>query len=293
MDLLTIALTRYSQSDDLVSPCLQSVAKQNHAHGRVLFLDQNERPDVQKLCKFLSSEQMVFEYRTIPARGCAYARNTAITLCRTAILLWTDPDVVLASDWASKMAHVLATNQSDIVGGKIVPLWHTRPRWYMRTNVMADHYSLIDLGDDTRPIDRIIGGSMGLHVGRLGQHARFDERLGRQDGTLLGGVDAEFCERALVEGFRVHYVGSTVAKHQITIERTRLKWIARKFYYGGLSRGLRGGKPRSMNQKRRLGDYMVLCVFAPLYLAGLLSARHRKNRLKERSLTGSCLKEEQ
>jgi GT2 family glycosyltransferase len=275
MDLLTIALTRYSESDDLLSQCLQSVSEQDHAHGRVLFLDQNERPDIQKLCKFLSSEQMVFEYRPIPARGCAYARNTAITLCRTDVLLWTDPDVVHVPDWATKMAHVLATDQSDIVGGKITPLWLTRPRWYMRTNVMADHYSLIDLGDDTHATDRIIGGSMGLHVGRLGPHARFDERLGRQGGTLLGGVDAEFCERAISNGFRVRYVGQAVAHHQITAERTRLKWIARKFYYGGLSRGLRGGKPQPMNKRRATSDYMILGAFAPLYMAGLFFAKFR------------------
>lgn len=277
MDLLTIALTCYREPDDLVSQCLDSIVAQEQAQGRVLLLDQSERPDIQRQCKILSSERIVFEYRAISARGCAFARNTAISLCRTDVLLWTDPDVVLMPDWAAKMSHLLVTDQSDIVGGKIIPLWHTRSRWYMTSNVMADHYSLIDLGDGTRPTDRIIGGSMGLHVGRLGRHARFDERLGRQGGTLLGGVDAEFCERALADGFRVHYVGAAVAQHQIPVERTRLKWIARKFYYGGLSRGLRGGKPRSMNQNRRITDYILLGIFAPLFLAGHVYSRRFRN----------------
>jgi glycosyltransferase involved in cell wall biosynthesis len=226
---------------------------------------------------------MVFEYMPIPVRGCAYARNAAISFSQTDILLWTDPDMVHSPDWAWNLACALRDHASEIVGGKILPLWHTRPRWYMTTHVMADHYSLIDLGDDLQPTERIIGGSMGLHIGRLGPHARFDERLGRQDGTLLGGVDAEFCERAISNGFRVRYVGQAVAHHQITVERTRLKWIARKFYYGGLSRGLRGGKPRPMNQNRSITDYILLGMFAPFYLTGLVYSR-RLRHLRSRPM---------
>jgi hypothetical protein len=146
----------------------------------------------------------------------------------------------------------------------------------MKSNVMADHYSLMDLGLQDRETDRIIGGSIGMHLKRLGPYAFFDERLGRKDGTLLGGVDTEFCQRVIQQGFRVYYVGQPTALHQIPESRMKLSWILRKFYYGGLSRGIRGGRPSAMNQKREIGDYVVLGAFAPFYLFGLLRGRLKK-----------------
>lgn len=158
---ITIALTRYQEPDELVRKCLLSIAAQKNVQVRVCFLDQSFHQQTKNVCEKLSSEKIIFEYHLIPAQGCAYARNIAIGLCQTDTLLWTDPDMVHSPDWGWNLACALRDHASEIVGGKILPLWHTRPRWYMTTNVMADHYSLIDLGEDTRITDRIIGGSMG------------------------------------------------------------------------------------------------------------------------------------
>lgn len=117
---------------------------------------------------------------------------------------------------------------------------------------------------------------MGIHVGLLGKKVFFDERLGRKDGKLLGGVDAEFCQRVMRQGFTVCYVGRPASLHQIPESRMKLSWIIRKFYYGGISRGMRGGRPQSMNNKRRMTDYLVLGAFAPFYLLGLLKGKKKK-----------------
>jgi GT2 family glycosyltransferase len=228
------------------------------------------------LYQVLSSENIIFEYHIIPARGCAHARNIALRLCSTDILLWTDPDVLLAPDWACTLSRTLLNRGCAIVGGKILPRWVVSPRWYMKSNIMADHYSLIDLGPEDRETDRIIGGSMGINVGLLGREVFFDERLGRKDGTLLGGVDAEFCERALKKGFKIYYAGATTARHQIPESRMKLSWILNKFFYSGISRSLRGGRPSPMNKKREMADYVVLCFFVPLYLAGFLTGIMKK-----------------
>lgn len=192
------------------------------------------------------------------------------------MLLWTDPDIVMAPDWAQTLGEALLEKDLALVGGKILPRWHGKPRWYMKTNVMADHYSLIDLGPEDRQTDRIIGGSMGIHVRLLREKAFFDENLGRKEGTLLGGVDTEFCQRIIQNGFNVYYIGRSTALHQITKDRMELKWIIRKFYYGGISRALRGGWPEAMNKTRTLADYMVLGAFAPFYLLGLIKGKKKK-----------------
>jgi len=275
---VTIALTRYNECDELLQQCLESIAAQKNVRAEVLVLDQNKCPDIRNLCLSLSSGNITFDYNVIHARGCAQARNIAMRRCSTDILLWTDPDVLLATDWAEILCSTLLERNLAVVGGKILPHWHKSPSWYMKTNVMADHYSLIDLGPEDREADRIIGGSMGINVGLIGKNVFFDEKFGRKDGTLLGGVDAEFCQRVMRKGFSVYYVGRTEAFHQIPQSRMKLSWIARKFYYGGMSRGMRGGWPRAMNKKREITDYIVLGAFTPFYLFGLLKGKAKKQK---------------
>lgn len=273
---VSIALTRYNESDELLRQCLESIAAQKGVRARVFVLDQKECSDTRNLCVVLSSGDINFKYNVIPARGCAHARNIALRLCLTDILLWTDPDVLLAPDWAETLGRALRERNLAVVGGKILPHWYKSPSWYMKTNVMADHYSLIDLGLEDRETERIVGGSMGINVGLLGRKVFFDERLGRKDGTLLGGVDAEFCQRVMRKGFTVFYVGRAVALHQIPESRMKLSWIVRKLYYGGMSRGMRGGWPQAMNKKREMTDYIVLGAFAPFYLFGLIKGKKKK-----------------
>ena len=165
---VTIALTRYNEHDELLQQCLESIAAQEGVRARVLVLDQKEHSETMNLCEILSSKNIIFEYHVIPARGCAHSRNIAIRFCQTDILLWTDPDMLLEPNWAKTLGSALRERNLTVVGGKILPHWSKSPSWYMKTNVMADHYSLIDLGPEDRETERIIGGSMGIHVGLLG-----------------------------------------------------------------------------------------------------------------------------
>lgn len=273
---VTIALTRYQEPDHLFHSALEGIARQEKVRAEVFVLDQSHQRETEIFCKKISSSNISFLYRVIPSRGCAYARNTAVKMCRTDILLWTDPDIILPPDWAYHFSRIIKEKHYDVVGGKIVPQWQNTPRWYMKTNIMMDQYSLLDLGEDMIETDRIIGGSMGLHIKRLGKQAYFNENLGRQKGTLLGGVDSEFCERVRRQGFRVCYTGRVVVRHYIPVSKMRLDWIARKFFYSGLSRSLRGGRLGAINPQKSVNDYLVAAVFAPLYIAGLMRGLPKK-----------------
>ena len=270
MIFITIALTRYNEPDWLLNLTLESLGRQREVNAKVLELDQSVQKKTKDFCNRLCSENIEFDYRVIASKGLSYARNVAISLCQTDILLFTDPDVVLASDWAYCLSRTLMNNNCAIAGGKIIPRWESRPRWYMKSNIMTDQYSLIDLGDAEKETGRIIGGSMGINIKQIGHQAYFNENLGRRKGTLVGGGDSEFCERAIQNGFKVYYTGRTVAHHQILESRMNLIWIIRKFYYSGFSRAIRGGRPSAMNKKRGTADYIVLGVFAPFYSIGFL-----------------------
>jgi len=275
---ITIALTRYNEPDQLLNLTLESLARQREVTAKVLVLDQSVQKKTKDFCNRLCSENIEFGYQVIASKGLSYARNVAISLCQTDILLLTDPDMLLASDWAYCLSSALMDKNCAIVGSKIIPRWHGRPRWYMKSNIMTDQYSLIDFGQGEKETSRIIGGSMGIKIKQMGQQAYFNENLGRRKGTLLGGGDSEFCERAIQNGFKVYYTGRTVAHHQILESRMNLLWISRKFYYSGFSRAMRGGRPSAMNKKRGTADYIVLGVFAPFYITGLLIGLLKKRK---------------
>ncbi|MDI6742847.1 MAG: glycosyltransferase [Smithella sp.] len=276
---ITIALTRYQEPDDLLHSALRGIANQEKVRAAVHFLDQSHNRVTENFCRQISSSNITFLYKVIPARGCAYARNAAIKLCETDILLWTDPDIFLPPDWAHHFFCILGDHSCDVIGGKIIPQWQKTPRWYMKTGIMMDQYSVLDLGDDMVETSRIIGGSMGLNIKKLGKQAFFDENLGRQKGTLLGGVDSEFCERVIQQGFSVCYIGTVIAGHYIPASKMRPEWIARKFFYSGLSRSLRGGKPSVINkQSKTFSDYFVLAALAVFYSAGFIAGIMRQKK---------------
>jgi cellulose synthase/poly-beta-1,6-N-acetylglucosamine synthase-like glycosyltransferase len=87
--------------------------------ARVFVLDKNECSDIPNLRVVLSSGNITFEYNHIPARGCAHAKNMALRLCSKDILLWIDPNVLLAQDWAVTLVSVLREQNLAVVGGQI------------------------------------------------------------------------------------------------------------------------------------------------------------------------------
>ena len=94
---VTIALTRYNEYDELLQQCLESIAAQESVRARVLVLDQKEHSETMNLCEILSSENIIFEYHVIPARGCAHSRNIAIRFCQTDILLMDGPGYAIGA----------------------------------------------------------------------------------------------------------------------------------------------------------------------------------------------------
>jgi len=58
-------------------------------------------------------------------------------------------------------------------------------------------------------------------------------------------------------------------------ERVTFKWIAKRIYYGGYSRALRGGKPEPSNGGGGLAgwDYFALIFLLPFYVFGFFRAK--------------------
>jgi glycosyltransferase involved in cell wall biosynthesis len=271
---ISITLTRYAEPNWLLAETLESLAKQQNIVATVLMLDQQDNPETAALCQTLTNENITFDYYVIPAKSLSFARNEAIRLCQTDILLYIDTDAIAEPNWAKHLGEALSQSGVGIAGGKIVPKWHKSPSFIQKSQVVLDQYSMLDLGEDNIEVQKVVGASFGLNKKHLGDVAIFDENLGRRDGKLYSGEESKLCSDALKAGFKIIYVGSSVVQHQVLPERVKFSWIARRMYYQGIASAKRGGAPAPSNKgKYTIWDLLALGLLAPFYIFGFLKAK--------------------
>lgn len=269
---VSIALTRFNEADALILETLQSLAAQQGISGEVLFLDQNPTDAMRESCERLSRPELPFIHEAIPARSLSYARNEAIRRAASDFVLYIDSDAIARRDWAAILAETLGDDEVGVAGTRILPKWHGRPLLIARARLVQDQYSLYDLGDERKPIHRVVGASFGIHRARLGKQAYFDENLGRREGVLFGGEESDLCQRAAGLGLKTVYDGRTFVYHQILPERIRYGWVLRRFFYAGMGRAQLGGAPNP-SSPLRFWDYVAIPVVLPFYAAGYRRGR--------------------
>jgi glycosyltransferase involved in cell wall biosynthesis len=271
----TITLTRYAEPNWLFLETLVSIREQVNSVLQVLVLDQQDDKDIKDFCFQYSTQIVQFIYIVIPAKSLSYARNEAIRLCTTELLFYIDTDAVAEPNWANELITAMNANNAAIAGGKIIPKWHKSPGFLQRSGLVLEQYSMLDLGDEVVYVKKVIGASFAINLKLLASLAHFDEELGRQNGKLLGGEETQMCADAIQKNLTVIYVGTAVVHHQVMPERVAFSWIAKRMYYGGYSRALRGGKPDPNNAANKFTqwDYMALTLLLPFYIAGYVSAK--------------------
>ena len=271
---VTITLTRYAEPNWLFLETLTSLSQQANISAHVLVLDQQDNEEVRSFCVNNSSSVIVLDYHVIPAKSLSFARNEAIRMCQTVLLLYIDTDAVADPNWAYELFVAMRQNKAAIAGWKIIPKWHKKPGLLQRSQVVLDQYSMLDLGDDTINVKKVIGANFAINKAKLAKLAYFDEGLGRQNGKLLGGEETKLCTDAREKGLSVIYVGKAAVYHQVMPERVNFKWISKRMYYGGYSRALRGGKPEPSNGGGLAGwDYVALIFLLPFYASGFIRAK--------------------
>ncbi len=281
MNKITIVITRYNETDDLVNPCLIAVSKQRDIQAIVYFLDQKQDKKIKSLCKKLSNKNIQLIYKNIPVKSLSYARNIGIKLSKTDIVLFTDADAIPNTNWATSLAQIFNSKKRiAIVGGKSIAKWLIKPKWYHKSNILMDAYSILDKGNKTKETDTIVGVNFGLNKNLLKKEAFFDEDLGRRPGSLLGGEESDLCKRTIKKGFKVFYNGESIVQHQVQKDRMNLSWVLKRAYYWGYGRAMLGGAPRIYATQRNFYDKLVLLIIFPAYVVGFFIGKIKRIKQK-------------
>lgn len=173
-------------------------------------------------------------------QGRSPALNAGIRVARGDIIVTTDDDVRVESDWLDQAAAGLERLDCDYVGGRVLPIWGgPRPAW------LPDHggkhwavIALLDYGPE--PIEfgsRVpLGVNMAFKRRAFERAGLLDPQTGRKAGTLLGQEVREWCIRARAAGVRGCYVPEMVVRHIIPAARLNKTYFRRWFYWRGISR---------------------------------------------------------
>ena len=267
MTTVCITLTRFNEPNWLLWQTLESLSRQTGVEADILFLDQREDDETRRKAESLTRERVRFHYHVIPAAGLSSARNRALADSPHDLILFTEPDALPDEHWAFHLLQSLAKPRVAVVGGRIVPRWHRKPMAIVRSRLVAEQYSMLDLGVSEIDCRQLVGASFGVNRRLLGDDAYFDENLGRRDGILLSGEETDLCRRSLERNLRNVYNGRALTHHQVLPERITYEWIMRRIFFTGVSRAMRGGRPGPVH-RWRMWDRLVLPVILPFYASG-------------------------
>lgn len=268
----TVAVTRFNEPDDLVIRCLSSLLNQKRVQLDILFLDQKPNTHVKNFCLRSSTRAHSLVYKQILPKSLSYARNFALAASRFNHVLFLDCDATADPDWSHRLLMTFRKNDIAVVGGKIVPNWPGRPPIFIRSSIINEQYSILDLGMSSFPVDRVLGCNFGVNK-KLLNGLKFSLDFGRINGLLLGGEETELCRRVINKGYQVYYNGHAQVTHHIRQNRLTLSWLIKRMYYAGMSRAKRKGRPRPISSQRNIYDIFFSPIFIPPYLIGYFRVR--------------------
>ena len=136
--------------------------------------------------------------------GKSRALNAAVACAQGEVLLFTDDDVRVPSDWISRMCEPTRKGECDAAVGGILPGPGRDVRQMFLTPAVFD-----PAGNSARPI--LIGANMAFHRRILGVVGNFDIELG--PGAIGMGEDTDFSYRVEKHGFRIAAIKDASVEH--------------------------------------------------------------------------------
>jgi len=181
-----------------------------------------------------------------PKGGKSHAANLAVSQVTGDLIVWTDDDVLVQADWVAQYLRA-ARDWPDAVcfAGIIDPWFEKEPPSWIRRHIdrLKGAYVIVNYGDTERPLkpsDGVFGANMAFRTS-IAREFPFNVRLGRNQGSLLGGEDVEIVQRMMRSGYHGVWVPSARINHFISSERLTKHYIWKWYHGSGLTFVRQGG----------------------------------------------------
>jgi glycosyltransferase involved in cell wall biosynthesis len=235
---ITVAVITYNRSRFL-KETLAGLVKQDYpsALWELLVIDNNSTDDTAEVvASFMSAPP--FPRRVVETRqGLDHGRNRAISEAMGEIIVLADDDILMPSDWLSKLVAPFASEKAHtigVVGGEVIPVFPDGlPKW------MEGAHRPLSFRKDAGvlPADQSpMGANFAFPKWVFAKLGTFRTELDRQGTSLFGGGDTEMIRRVRASGLEVWFVPEAKVFHQMPASRLSMDYAMRHAFDSARSR---------------------------------------------------------
>ena len=162
-----------------------------------------------------------------PTPGKYRAVNQGLDIAGGELIVFTDDDIIPASDWLQTLADAAVRwPDDDIFGGRVIPEFpNGTPAWMMEEPWVSAVFSRFDLGPEEGRCERTpFGPNMAIRRRALA-NTRFREDIGPRGNKYPIGGETELLQRLQRSGMRCVYIPGAWVKHSVSLEQTTSNYI--------------------------------------------------------------------
>jgi glycosyltransferase involved in cell wall biosynthesis len=207
---------------------------------QLIIVDNADDAATRATCKNFESE-LPLVYLVCKQRGKNAALNYGLEHATGDVFVFTDDDVLPASDWLMAMrAGAVRWPDHVLFGGCVLPKWPAQPPEFVaQFAANPDYgrwtYGVLDLDAGEGPNAKLLplGANMAVRRKVFDEGARFSESIGPNGGNYAMGSETELNLRLRRHGHEAVYLPDSLVYHQIRPEQMTLEWIKGRAFREG------------------------------------------------------------
>jgi GT2 family glycosyltransferase len=206
---LTVAITTLDRPDAL-DRCLRSLAAGEVLPAEVVIVDQSPARTAEPVAAAAGGLPSV-RYEADGGRGLGRGQNRAVGLAGNDHVAILDDDCVAAGRWVAVAERLLAAEDHELIGGRVLPLPDERPGVVPVSSRISE--TPREFAGRVPPWDLGSGNNFAVRRSWFERIGGCDERLG-PGSPGRGGVDMDLFYRLLRAGARGRYDPELLVHHE-------------------------------------------------------------------------------
>ena len=228
---ISVVICTYNRAGSLADT-LRCLAAQSYEidNWELIVVDNNSNDNTKEIISQYSGILPNLTYKFESQQGLSYARNLGINSAQAEIIVFTDDDVLPATDWLVQIHKNMEKYHCDACGGYIAPKWEAPPPPWL-TEIF---YGFLAIKTDPNGPRRLsiddelpFGANMAFRKSMFSMFGLFDTQKGRKGNILAGGEDIEMFERIINANRSVYYFPDSKVTHKIEPFRLKKNYFRR------------------------------------------------------------------
>lgn len=170
--------------------------------------------------------------------GVSAARNAGLLAAKAEWIAYIDDDEIPPADWIFQLRQLAARLPPECAacGGNVLPVFpagmarELSRRWLDYLSMMNQEGEF----DQTAAPKFLVGHCL-VRARVLRDIGGFDQRLGRDGSTLLGGEEVLLVKQLAARGWKIWHSSRIAVGHKIPVERLKRQWVRERAFWEGVT----------------------------------------------------------